>query len=369
MSFLRKDRRCFGCKKYLHNSECKHEIQPDEVPTMQKCSSCDTASFCTAECLKLNWGSHKKVCLRMKSLREDLKVFQDDQIEYFDRRVSMAYAMWHLVEVSDNYVTCEKFCDFTEELILDENKYMDDKEPTKLIYYLIFGYLKLGIPTKAYFCLKTSIIQFLLFVGKRLKNKKVKEAKVNVFKNDLTENIIQVTEKILNGFPYTVWKNYWQMLTVTFLPGMIATKLHVILTLMEGKEDAKNLAEVCNSEDGGMLYELNNKHPIIIQRIKWYLFGFDTHREFQSVLRQQKSDLKEYIEHGKMFCFLRTNQLLDYDSKHEHCEMLKNGTFLEFDSESEHEGNQEINDLATPMEESAESYFQALFKSNSNAQN
>ena len=55
---------------------------------------------------------------------------------------------------------------------------------------------------------------------------------------------------------------------------------------------------------------------------------------------------------------------MDYDSKHEHCEMLRNGTFLEFDSESEHEGNQEINDLATPMEESAESYFQALFKSN-----
>ena len=133
MSLVRKNRRCFGCKKYLHNSECNHEILPDEVPKMQKCSSCDTASFCTAECLKLNWSSHKKVCLRMKSLREDLKTFQDDQIEYFDRRVSMAYAMWHLVEVSDNYETCQKFCQLTEEILKDDDKLIDlndDKKPT-----------------------------------------------------------------------------------------------------------------------------------------------------------------------------------------------------------------------------------------------
>ena len=44
--------------------------------------------------------------------------------------------------------------------------------------------------------------------------------------------------------------------------------------------------------------------------------------------------------------------------------MVKNGTFLEYDSESEHATGQGTG-LAIPMEQSAESYFQTLFKTNS----
>ena len=411
MSLLRKDRRCFGCKKYLQNCDLKHEVQPDEVTTMKTCSSCDTASFCTSKCQKSNWNKHKKVCLRMKSLRGEIdflimesqgqlrnteatlemnkvfarvmqgmenqcnffnpvKAIQDSQLKYLDRRISMAYAIWHLLEVSDNYETCQKFCQLTEEILEDDDKLIhlnDDKKPTKLIYYLIFAYLKLGQHSKAHFLIKTTVINFLLFVGNKagkFKPKKVQEAKDNIMKNDLKENIIEVTKKFLSNYPQHIWKNYWHMMTVTFLPGMIATKLNVILELMKRKEDAKNFAEVYNSEDGGTFYQFNNNYPIVIQQIKSYLLGYDTHRKFVSVLRKQKSDLKEYIEHGNIFCFLKSTQLLDYDSKHEHCRMMKNGTFLEYDSESEHATGQGTG-LAIPMEQSAESYFQTLFKTNS----
>ena len=72
MSLVRKDRLCFGCKRYLQNRDLNHEVQPDEVRTMKTCMSCDTALFCTVKCQKSNWDNHKKVCLRMKSLRGEI---------------------------------------------------------------------------------------------------------------------------------------------------------------------------------------------------------------------------------------------------------------------------------------------------------
>ena len=295
-------------------------------------------------------------------------MMQDHHVKFLDRRISLAYAIWHLSEVSDNYQTCAKFCDISRDVLEDQQKMMhldDIDQASKLNYYQIFGYLKIGYVSRAYSCLKDWIISFLIQAGK-LKPKKKKEAQENLRENNMNENIITETKKILDNVPEHVWKNFWHMYAVTFLPGMIATKLNVILNLLKRKEDAKNFTEVYSSEDGGILSDMNKRYPIVIAHIKKYLLGYGTHRKFQSVLRQQKSDLKEYIEHGKGFCFLKSPQLLDYESKHEHCQMVKKGTFLEFDLKTEHKAGRGTG-LAIPMEQSAESYFQLLFKSSSGA--
>ena len=54
-----------------------------------------------------------------------VKAIQDSQMKYLDRRISMAYAIWHLLEVSDNYETCQKFCELTEEILKDDDKLID----------------------------------------------------------------------------------------------------------------------------------------------------------------------------------------------------------------------------------------------------
>ena len=36
-------------------------------PTMKRCSGCQCACFCSAECLKIGWGGHKKMCKLVKA--------------------------------------------------------------------------------------------------------------------------------------------------------------------------------------------------------------------------------------------------------------------------------------------------------------
>ena len=108
----------------------------------------------------------------------------------------------------------------------------------------------------------------------------------------MKENIFDVTNNLSHAYS---WKRQWYMYVVTFLPGMVAIKLNIVLELLQQKEDARNFAEVYNSENGGILVRWRKNVPHLIQRIKSYLIGYANHRKFISVLRKQKSDLKDYI--------------------------------------------------------------------------
>ena len=65
----RKSSRCFECLRF--------EDDEVEVIFLKKCGGCKIVSFCSEECQRKSWATHKKACIYVKNLYKDMKKYEE----------------------------------------------------------------------------------------------------------------------------------------------------------------------------------------------------------------------------------------------------------------------------------------------------
>ena len=85
MSLTRKDPKCFGCLKYKINGN--EEPNENEVKFLKTCMGCKIVKYCSKECQKQNWKSHKEACQYVAKLTKEIEDLENNHKNLKNRRV------------------------------------------------------------------------------------------------------------------------------------------------------------------------------------------------------------------------------------------------------------------------------------------
>ena len=271
---------CHGCIC----SECRvrdgNADVEEAAKNLKRCSGCYIARYCSRECQKRHFKDHKEVCGYVKNLKEiidklevkhpdlkdnkgqtseheltllsrekgipyknklqkdsyyfTLKKFEKGtKLQYLTKKMSLAMAIWHIAENSDQFEVYVKFVEVASDLMKQSIFVCED-----VIYLYVMGLITIGKHDDAYDAIKFWIESWMKDDKKEFletfnqEETSSGEGKwLDLPKQDMKENILDLQKS------YPESEVYFRKLIGPFVPALIAIKLKIIAKIQKECEE------------------------------------------------------------------------------------------------------------------------------------